>query len=89
MTNQSKDTRAVMTVLSFHRQKWAITYRRMAEFIENEGYRITGDEYRACEQGLTKRVPLDVVIYAARVLGIEPDVLFIESDLPAPFAIGR
>lgn len=68
-TNQSAGTAAIMAIISEARARNGLTFSDMATLIESEyEYRITPDEYRACEQGFTKRVPLDVVIYAGTIL---------------------
>lgn len=74
--NSSDETADVMARLRDARLARGYTWHAVASMIESEyGYRITEDQYRACEQGLTRKVPLDVVIYAARVLDLEgPDV---------------
>lgn len=67
--NQSFHTRYVVLELQKARLASGYTWADMAYHLEHgHHYRITPDEYRAIEQGLTKRVPLDVLLYAASIL---------------------
>ncbi len=53
------------------------TKEDVAEYIEQTfGYRITADEYRAIEQGLTKRPPLQVILYFAHMFQVPAHVMF-------------
>lgn len=48
----------------------------LAKQIEDlSGFRFSDDEYRACANGLTKRVPFWVIVYAAHVYSIPPETL--------------
>lgn len=76
--NQSPDTYQVMRVITYARLQHGITLDDMAQRIEQRGHRITTYEYKAIENGLTKRVPLDLVIILARILDLSANDLFHE-----------
>lgn len=75
--NSSDQTAQVMEALT--RGRCARGYSRSdlaAEIESTYGYRITEDQYRACEQGLTRKVPLDVILYAAKILDLDAAMIF-------------
>lgn len=73
---QDQYTQMVMATLQEARNEAGYNYAQVAEYLQDhKDYRITPDEYRAMEQGLTKRVPLIVVIYLAAHYGIGPERL--------------
>lgn len=60
-----------LTRLLFHyRLQSNDSYESVAAAVTNRGYPITRDQYRAIEQGLTRKIPFDVAIGAATYLGI-------------------
>lgn len=84
---QDPGTRLVMAVLRKARIHANHTYLMAADSIETASkddlerglirwqHRITGDEYRAMEQGITKSVPLWVLLYLAHEYRINPNDL--------------
>jgi hypothetical protein len=84
---QDSNTRTIMLVLKQAREENSHSYLQAAEAIEEASkrdhdagrikwrHRITGDEYRAMEQGITKNVPLWVVMYLAHEYRINADTL--------------
>lgn len=75
--NSSDVTAQVMQALITGRCARGYSRAELAAMIEQTyGYRITEDQYRACEQGLTRKVPLDVVIYAAKILDLDSAMIF-------------
>lgn len=71
--NQSFHTRYVVLELQKVRLAAGYTWADMAYHLEHgHHYRITADEYRAIEQGLTKRVPLDVILYGCEITNTNP-----------------
>lgn len=47
-----------------------------ADISEETGYTFTQDQYRAIEQGITKNIPLWVIMAFARVYYVTPDEMF-------------
>lgn len=75
--NSSDVTADVMSKITTGRCARGYSRAELASMIETEyGYRITEDQYRACEQGLTRKVPLDVIIYAAKILDLDSAYVF-------------
>jgi hypothetical protein len=87
-----------MSVLKEAREEHGHTYLQAAEAIEESSridlhqgrirwaHRITGDEYRAMEQGITKNVPLWVVMYLAHEYRISAERLL--GDLLGEYLYG-
>lgn len=69
-TNSDKYTQAVMALIKKGREEYEYSYADMAEMISSRGSQVTEDEYRTMEQGITKNVPVSVVMRAARSVGV-------------------
>jgi len=74
---QDQFSQMVMQVLKDKREELAWSRMQVSEHLyETHGYRISPDEYRSLEQGLTRRVPLPVVIYLGMAWGLMSHQLF-------------
>jgi len=73
---QARNTAYAMTVIANARIARGFEYADMREKLNARGVAISEAEYRTSEQGITKSVDFEVIVEAARILGIAPGELF-------------
>lgn len=69
-------TRETMTKVQAFRMMRGMKPDELVNQIVASGYAVTLNQYMACEDGRTQRVPLDLVITAAMILEIPSATLF-------------
>jgi hypothetical protein len=62
-------------LMNQYRTEQGLSHDQIASKITEMGYRISRDQYRSIEQGMTHKVPYEVILYAAIYLGIPANVL--------------
>jgi hypothetical protein len=60
----------VTQLMSQYRSQHGMSHDQLATEITKMGYSISRDQYRAIEQGMTRKVPYEVILYSAIILGI-------------------
>jgi hypothetical protein len=73
---QDAPVRLMTERLAEARNDQDISFDQMADAITAMGYPITRDQYRAIEQGMTRKVPIEVILYAGMHLQIPGQALF-------------
>jgi hypothetical protein len=75
-TNQDPNTEAVMQAIKAERDAQGKSYTDIVNALaETFDYTMTADQYRACEQGLTRRVPLVVILAVGHILMMPSELL--------------
>lgn len=74
-------TRHVMAVIEKHRSDQKIAIETLTQFIsDHSGVPMTFYQYRAMRNGMSKNVPVHVIVLAAQFLGIPTHELFPTLD---------
>ena len=60
----------VTQLMSQYRSQRGMSHDQLATEITKMGYPISRDQYRAIEQGMTRKVAFEVILYTAIILGI-------------------
>jgi hypothetical protein len=61
--------------MSDYRTDQSLSYGQIAAEITGMGYSISRDQYRSIEQGMTRKIPYEVILYSAIILKIPVESL--------------
>jgi hypothetical protein len=77
---QGAPVRLMTECLADARKEQGLSFDQVADAITAMGHPITRDQYRAIEQGMTRKVPIEVILYAAIHMQVPGRSLFPQLD---------
>jgi hypothetical protein len=81
--NNTPQVRAIMSLIQDARLARGYSRADMASMITDQcSYRVTEDQYRAAEQGITKHVTLDLALFAVKILDLDESLFAVAWQHP-------